>query len=292
MSSVTEMLQNLIPKRWRKDVPVVPVVRLTGPIGLPGPFVVSMSLESVAPQLERAFKIKHAKGVALIVNSPGGSAVQSHLIHRRIRALAEEHKKHVFVFIEDVAASGGYMIATAGDTIVADGSSIVGSIGVISAGFGFDKAIEKLGVDRRVYTAGDRKAMLDGFQPEKPEDVRRLKTLQKEIHRLFIDLVKSRRDGELDGSDRTLFSGEFWVGRKALDLGLVDQIGDLRSVMRERYGEKVQLVPIAPRRGYFSRPRPAVDGLTNAGSDGIAVGWGAGVIAAIEARLMWSRFGL
>src|ERR1700674_4579084 len=169
--------------------PIVPVVRLSGVIGYVTPLSSGLTLAGVARTLERAFAIRRATAVAVIINSPGGSAVQSHLIHARIRELADKHKKPVIAFVEDVAASGGYMIACAADEIIADPSSIVGPIGVVSASFGFDKAIKKLGIERRVYTAATRKAMLDPFQPEKPEDVRHLKALQKEIHERFIDLV-------------------------------------------------------------------------------------------------------
>ncbi|MEO1198914.1 MAG: S49 family peptidase [Pseudomonadota bacterium] len=291
MVSLLSPFRRIIPKRWRKDAPLVPVVRLSGPIGLPAPLVTMLTFETAAPLLDRAFRIKDAPAVALIVNSPGGSAVQSHLIFKRIRALAETHSKPVYVFIEDAAASGGYMIACAGDEIIADPSSIVGSIGVVSAGFGFDRAIERLGIDRRVYTAGDRKVMLDGFQPEKPEDVRRLRALQKDIHKTFMALVKERRGKELDGSDRTLFSGEFWAGQKALDLGLIDQIGDIRSFLFEKYGDKVRMVPIAARRGLFNRPRPGVSAMTD-GIVELAERWPDSALSAVEARMLWQRLGL
>ncbi|MCB1457941.1 MAG: S49 family peptidase, partial [Nitratireductor sp.] len=186
--------RKFVPSRFRKDRVVIPVVRLSGAIMASGsPLRQNLSLAAVAPALERAFSFKRAPAVALSVNSPGGSPVQSRLIHSRIRELAEKHDKQVLVFVEDVAASGGYMIALAGDEIIADETSIVGSIGVVSASFGFDKAIARLGVERRVYTAGENKVILDPFQPEKQKDIDYLKSLQLEIHQVFIDMVKARR---------------------------------------------------------------------------------------------------
>ncbi len=282
-----ERLRGLLPAKWHESHPLVPVLRLTGPIGMATPLRPGLSLSALAGPLEAAFKISRAVAVAVVVNSPGGSPVQSHLIFQRIRALAEEHGKPVFVFIEDVGASGGYMIAAAGDEIVVDPSSIVGSIGVVAATFGFDKAIEKIGVERRVYTAGDRKVALDPFQPEKPEDVKRLKTLQKDVHAMFIDLVKSRRGAALKGSDKLLFSGEFWSGTKAVELGLADRLGDLKGVMKERYGDKVRLVPISTQRGgLLGRLR------LSASPEAGAVPFADDIVSAIEARALWSRFGL
>ncbi len=191
--------------------------------------------------------------MALIVNSPGGSPAQSHLIFRRIRQLAAEKKLPVIAFVEDVGASGGYMLACAADEIVCDQYSIVGSIGVVGGSFGFPKLMEKLGVERRLYTSGERKVMLDPFLPEKPEDVKRIKAIQKDIHEHFIALVKERRGAKLQGSEKTLFSGEFWTAQAAIELGLADRIGDLRSTLRERYGEKVRTPLIAADRGLFGR---------------------------------------
>ena len=193
LDDVREKLQVLLPRRFRTQYPVVSALRLSGAIGAVMPLRAGLSIAAVAPTLERAFSVPGAKAVAVVVNSPGGSAAQSHLIFRRIRALAEEKKLPVLVFVEDAAASGGYMIACAGDEIFADPSSIVGSIGVVSASFGFDRLIERFGVERRVHTAGENKAMLDPFQPENPKDVERLKRLQRRIHEVFVDLVTSRR---------------------------------------------------------------------------------------------------
>jgi signal peptide peptidase SppA len=210
--------------------------------------------------------------------------VQSHLIHRRIRSLADEHKKRVIAVVEDVAASGGYMIASAADEIVADPSSIVGSIGVVSAGFGFDKLLKRVGIDRRVHTAGEHKMILDPFQPEKSEDVKRLKAAQHAIHRQFIALVKGRRGKKLKGPEKTLFSGEFWTAGDALDLGLIDGLDDLRGALRERFGKRVMIRLIQPPTGWLGR-RAA--GVWEAQGD-----WAATLITAMEARALWARYGL
>src|SRR3954452_5864777 len=244
-SRLLETIKPVLPRRLRGDIPIVPVVRLTGIIGFSTPLKPGLTLAGVARALERAFSTRHAHAVALLINSPGGSPVQSHLIFRRIRQLAEEKGLRVIAFIEDVGASGGYMIACAADEIVCDLSSIVGSIGVVGGGFGFDKLIEKIGVERRLYTSGERKAMLDPFLPEKPEDVKRLKQIQGEIHEAFIGLVKERRGAKLAGPEKTLFSGEYWTGSTAIELGIADAIGDLRSFLRERYGDEV-LTPLMP----------------------------------------------
>src|SRR5260221_6268585 len=269
--------------RLFRSRPIIPVVRLTGAIGLSTPLTSGITLANSAKLLERAFAIKRARAVTIVINSHGGSPVQSHLIYQRIRALAAENKKPVIAFVEDVAASGGYMIACAADEIVADLSSIVGSIGVISASFGFDKAIRKLGIDRRVHTAGEHKMSLDPFSPEKAEDVKRLKALQQDIHAMFMGLVKKSRGKKLKGPEKTLFSGEFWVGEQALRYGLVDRLGDLRNVLRERYGKKVVTVLIAPPAGWFARKTPGVSFPR--------VDWAAELISAIESRALWARFG-
>jgi signal peptide peptidase SppA len=281
-------LKNLLPARLRNDQPVIPVVRLSGMIGGAGGIRPGLSLASAERLLARAFAVKRAPAVALVINSPGGSAVQSHLIFRRIRALAEEKNKRVIVAVEDVAASGGYMVAATADEIIVDGSSIVGSIGVVSAGFGFPKLLERIGVERRVHTAGRSKAMLDPFRPEKEEDVQRLLALQADVHADFVALVKRRRPALIDDPD--LFSGAFWSGTRAVELGLADRVGDLREVLRERYGEKVRIVPIAAAKGFFRR-RLGLSG-EDAGDGGVAAGIAASVVATIEERLLWSRFGL
>ena len=280
-------LRPLIPARFRPDIPVVPVVRLSGVIGISTPLKPGLTIAGIARSLDRAFSTRHARAVALAINSPGGSAAQSHLIYRRIRQLADENKLPVIAFIEDVGASGGYMIACAADEIVCDASSIVGSIGVVGGSFGFHKLIDKLGVERRLYTSGERKAMLDPFLPENPEDVKRLKVIQSEIHDSFIALVKERRAGKLPRREKALFSGEYWTGNRGLELGLVDMIGDLRSVLRERYGDDVR-TPLIAERGLFGRRIAGVglDGLRNQ-SD-----LAEEVISALEARAIWARYGL
>ena len=285
-------LRRLLPARFRGDAPVVPVVRLSGVIGAVTPLRQGMTLAGVARILERAFGVRGARAVAILVNSPGGSPVQSHQIHNRIRQLATEKKLPVLIFVEDVAASGGYMIACAGDEIFCDPSSIVGSIGVVGGSFGFQGLIEKIGVERRLYTSGKNKAMLDPFLPEKPDDVARLKALQHEIHLMFIDLVKKSRGARIKGDDDELFSGAYWTGQKSIDLGLSDAVGDLRSVLRARFGEKVKMPVIAPATGLLS----GLFGRRSAGTD-LSVLLDAPsalpdqLISALEARAIWARYG-
>lgn len=275
-------------KRLFSKTPTVPVLRFTGPIGMATPLNPGISLANTADMIERAFEDKKAKAIAVIINSPGGSPVQSMLIYKRLRALAEENEKKIYVFTEDVAASGGYFIACAGDEIYADPSSIIGSIGVIAAGFGFDKAIEKLGVERRVYTAGEKKLTLDSFQPENPEDVARLKELQKDIHATFKSVVTASRGDKLTEED--LFTGEFWTGNKALELGLIDGLSDVRTKMRELFGDEVQLELIKPKKGLFGRnsPQGVMAHLTGATPAQLTNQ----MISSLEERALWSRFGL
>ena len=283
-------LRPLVPQRFRRDRPVVPVVRLTGIIGFSTPLRPGLSLAGLARTLDRAFATRNAAAIALAINSPGGSPVQSHLIFRRIRELAREHSRPVIAFVEDAGASGGYMIACAADEIVADPHSVVGSIGVVGGSFGFDKLIAKLGIERRLYTSGEHKAMLDPFLPENAEDVERLKQLQREIHDDFIALVKSRRGAKLNGAESDLFSGAYWTGRRALELGLVDAIGDLRSVLRERFGDKVVTPLITAERGLLGR---RVFGVGVGGGVSSAVaGLAEDTISALEARALWARYGL
>ena len=286
-------LQSLIPERFRSDIPVVPVVRMQGAIGFSTPLRPGLTLAAVTRSLDRAFGIKRAKAVALVINSPGGSPAQSHLIFRRIRQLSEEKKLPVIAFVEDVAASGGYMVACAADEIICDPYSIAGSIGVIGGTFGFHKLIEKLGIERRLYTSGERKAMLDPFLPEKPEDVERIKAVQKDIHDHFIALVKERRSGKLNGADATLFSGEYWTAETAKELGLVDAIGDLRGVLRARFGDKVKTPLIAEKRGLLGRLMPGTRLDTGLGTlRGAADELPDSLISALEERALWARYGL
>jgi signal peptide peptidase SppA len=287
-----QRLMELVPARWRRGAAVVPVVRLSGVIGAVTPLRPGMSLAGVARTLERAFSIKNAKAVALVINSPGGSPVQSRQIYLRIRQLATEKKLPVLVFVEDVAASGGYMIACAGDEIFCDPSSILGSIGVVGGSFGFQELIKRVGVERRLYTAGEHKAMLDPFLPENPDDVARVKALQREIHAIFIALVKQSRGPRLKGSDDVLFSGEYWAGETSITLGLGDAIGDLRSILRARYGEKVRTPVIAPSTGLLSGLLGRRSGAgTLAAPDGIA-GLPDALISALETRAIWAKYGL
>ena len=286
-------LKEYVPARLRRDVPVVPVVRLSGVIGAVTPLRPGMTLAAVAKMLERAFGTKNAKAVALAINSPGGSPVQSRQIYLRIRQLAAEKKLPVLVFVEDVAASGGYMIACAGDEIFCDPSSILGSIGVVGGGFGFQEMIRKIGVERRLYTAGEHKATLDPFLPENADDVARLKAIQREIHAIFIALVKGSRGVRLKGADDMLFTGEYWAGETSVTLGLADGIGDLRSTLRARYGEKVLTPVIAPASGMLAgllgRRSPGAGSL--AALDGIG-GLPDDLISALETRAIWAKFGL
>jgi serine protease SohB len=275
-------LRELVPARFRTDRPVVPVLRLSGVIGFSTPLRPGLSLAGIARALDRLFAVRNAKAVALLINSPGGSPAQSHLIFRRIRDLAREKDRNVIAFVEDAAASGGYMLACAADEIIADANSVVGSIGVVGGSFGFDKLIAKIGIERRLYTSGEHKAMLDPFLPEDPADVERLKALQREIHDDFIALVKSRRGGKLNGPDETLFSGEYWSGRRALGFGLIDAIGDLRSTLRQRFGDKVYTPLITAERGLLGRRALGVGD----------VGLAEDMISALEARAMWARYGL
>jgi signal peptide peptidase SppA len=281
-----------LPAAWLKRGPVVPVLRFSGTIGAVTPLRPGLSLSTSAAAIEKAFAMSGAKAVAIQINSPGGSAVQSTLIYKRIRALAAEKNLKVYVFAEDVAASGGYMLALAGDEIYADPSSIIGSIGVITATFGLNEMIAKIGVQRRVYTAGENKDTLDPFLPEKPEDVARIKALQRDVHQTFIDLVRSRRGDRLDRADGVdLFTGEFWSGKRALELGLIDGISDLRSKMREIYGDEVRLKLVMPSTSWFRRRRSVFaegGGFEFGFSPG---GFAADLISAIEARALWSRFG-
>ncbi|MGN6411663.1 MAG: S49 family peptidase [Nitrobacter sp.] len=285
------MLMKLVPTRWRPGTTVVPVVRLSGVIGAVTPLRPGMTLGGVAKTLERAFAVNNAKAVALVINSPGGSPVQSRQIYLRIRQLAEEKKLPVLMFVEDVAASGGYMIACAGDEIFCDPSSILGSIGVVGSSFGFTELIKKIGVERRLYTSGEHKATLDPFLPENPDDVARLKAIQREIHATFIELVKASRGPRLKGSDDLLFTGEYWAGERAVALGLADAVGDLRSTLRARFGDEVVTPLIAPSSGFltglFGR-KPGAG--TVAALDGIA-GMPDNLISALETRAIWAKFG-
>ncbi|WP_027568614.1 S49 family peptidase [Bradyrhizobium sp. URHA0013] len=291
-SGLADKLMQYLPARFRPGTAVVPVVRLSGVIGAVTPLRPGMTLATVSRVLERAFSTRNAKAVALVINSPGGSPVQSRQIYLRIKQLAAEKKLPVLVFVEDVAASGGYMIACAGDEIICDPSSILGSIGVVGGSFGFQEAIKRLGIERRLYTAGAHKAMLDPFLPENPDDVAKLKALQREIHQIFIALVKESRGARLKGSDDTLFTGEYWAGESSIALGLADSIGDLRSTLRARFGEKVLTPVIAQPTGLLSgllgRKSPGAGQLSAMES---MASLPDELISAVETRSIWAKFG-
>lgn len=244
-----------------------------------------ISIKSLAENIEKAFKTPNLKAVALAINSPGGSPVQAALVAKRIRDMSKKKEIPVFAFVEDVAASGGYWLACAADEIYANESSIVGSIGVISAGFGFQDAIAKLGVERRVHTSGDKKSILDPFKPEKDEDVKILTDLQKELHNNFIGYVRERRAAKLNDKDANLFSGEFWTGKKGKELGLVDEIGDMYEVMKEKFGDEVEFKYIHKPRGWLEK-RMGI--LERSGTDNLAEQF----LEVAENKALWQRFGL
>jgi signal peptide peptidase SppA len=267
---------------WRRGRPSIPAVRLAGVIGSAGLAGRGLTLAGIERTLDAAFAHRHSLAVALLVNSPGGSPVQSALIAQRIRDLAEEKDKPVLAFVEDVAASGGYWLACAADEIYANACSIVGSIGVISAGFGFEQAIGRLGIERRVYTTGDRKALLDPFQAERPGDLELLKEIQDDILGRFVAHVRARRGERLRGSDGELFDGRVWTGDRALAHGLIDGLGEARGTIRDRFGKDARLMVANPRRSLLRRLR-----------------WRAGTahildeaLAVLEEQAYWRRFGL
>jgi signal peptide peptidase SppA len=285
------ILSRLLPARFTRRGPVLPVVKLHGTIGVGSPLRPGLNLDAVNSSLERAFSYRGVPAVLLSINSPGGSAVQSALIHNRVRQLAEQKNVKVISFCEDVAASGGYWLATAGDEIYADHASIVGSIGVLYAGFGFVEALNRLGVERRVHTAGESKMMLDPFQPQREDDVERLKTMQADIHEVFKTLVKTRREGRLKAEDSELFSGAFWSGGQALQIGLVDGLGSLHAVVKEKFGADAVLKQVTRSAGWMRRLRfpPQVAGSR---SGHLAAGLADELIETLEARALWQRFGL
>ena len=286
-------------ERFRNPAPVVAVLRLSGVIGRAGRFQNGIELGGLAQSIEAAFSIKGVAAVALAINSPGGAPAQANLVYARIRAFAAEKEVPVIAFAEDVAASGGYWLACAGDEIYADENSIVGSIGVISASFGFQELLTKIGVERRVHAQGDRKSMLDPFQPENEADLKRLSVIQKDIHANFKRLVHDRRGERLKISDRKLFSGDVWTGREALEAGLIDGLGEIRDVLRQRFGDRVKIKLIGGKTSLLKRllgrglPGSEIHAgfVTDVIADATA-SWPAKVIAAVEERAVWSRFGL
>jgi serine protease SohB len=261
--------------------PFVPVIRLHGAIGAGGRFSPALNDAALAPLIDRAFTRGKPTAVALSINSPGGSPVQSSLIAARIRRLADEKKIPVHAFVEDVAASGGYWLACAADDIWVDASSITGSIGVIFASFGFPEALAKYGVERRVHTAGKSKSLADPFLPEKPEDVARLIAIQTPIHQAFIDHVKKSRGARLDTTS-DLFNADVWVGSEAQKIGIVDGLAHLEPKLKQLYGDKVRLRPMAARRSFMSR-----FGLHAA--SGALVG---AALSEVQERALWARYGL
>ena len=273
-----------------KRRPVVAVLALNGVIGQMGGLRRGLSIGSIEKRLESAFSVRRLVAVAVSINSPGGAPVQSDLIAKRLRDLATEKDIPVFAFIEDVAASGGYWLACAGDEIYACNSSIVGSIGVVSGGFGFTDLIGKLGIERRLYTSGEKKAMNDPFGPEKPSEVKHLKALQKDIHNDFISMVKINRGERLNGAHNKLFTGSYWTGRQALELGLIDGIGDIRNVMREKFGKNIRFKFFDENRSWLQRRLSTQNRfISGKGND---LGLARDLVVAIEERFLWNRFGL
>jgi len=268
--------------KFFKKKTTIPHIRLTGIIGNAGKFNKGMDLAGQQEILKKAFSIKKIKHVAISINSPGGSPVQSHLIYRYIRQLADKKKIKVLIFAEDVAASGGYLISCAGDEIYANSSSIIGSIGVISASFGFKELIKKMGIERRIYTAGKNKSTLDPFVDEKEEDIKRLKDIQLELHADFIKVVETSRGKKLkDPEKNNIFTGEFWTGASALKLGLIDGIGNADQILKEKFGEEVVIKKFEKQKGWIERKLSAsVEGqLSN-------------TLNSIEEKSVWQKFGL
>ncbi len=265
--------------------PTVAVVPMGGVISSDTRPGRGLNLVAMEKTLERVFTGGPYKAVILAINSPGGSPTQSRMLHDRIRALSKEHKVPVLSYIEDVGASGGYMIALSGDEIFADPYAIVGSIGVISAGFGFPEAIDKLGVERRVYTAGENKSQLDPFRPEDPEQVARLSEILSKLHTLFIEMVKRRRGARLKGEEKDVFSGQFWVAGDAVELGLIDGTGDLRALLQARFGKEVKL------KRFDADRRPGILKLLGASHIPSQIVDPDAMIAAMEERAVWARYG-
>lgn len=264
---------------------VIAVLRLNGVIGKSQNFKTGLNIENLNEMIEKAFSIKKLEALCLVINSPGGSPVQSELIAKRIRSLAKKNKVAVYSFIEDVAASGGYWLACAGDHIYASPSSIIGSIGVIYSSFGFQDAIGKLGIERRVYTQGENKSILDPFQPTKQSDVKIIKYLQSQIHEHFIDYVKERRIGKLTQDDNILFNGEFWAGQSALDFGLIDGIDDMYSFIQKKYGDNVKIEYITSKQSWLKKKF----GIT---SENLPQEFTDSIINTIENKLIQSKFNL
>ncbi len=275
-------IRKFIRKIFRcKNTPIVACVNLQGVIGKDSKLSSGLNFDNISPLLKRAFEMKKAKAVALAINSPGGSPVQSELIYNYVRELAAEKKIPVYTFAQDVAASGGYWLLLSGDEVYAHNSSIIGSIGVIFSGFGFVDLIKKIGIDRRVYAEGKNKAILDPFLPEENENIEILKDAQRDIFENFKELVKSRRHGKLKEAEEKLFTGAFWSGKKSAELGLVDGICDMRSKMKEKFGNKVEIINITAKKGliksFFSEKSAAA---------------GESLLNKIEERIKFNQFGV
>ena len=262
-----------------KKKKIIPHIKLSGVIGNVGKFKQGIDFANQEEIIKKAFSIKKSPAVAITINSPGGSPVQSHLIHDYIRNLAKKNKKKVIIFAEDVAASGGYLIACAGDEIYANQSSIVGSIGVIYSSFGFKDLIQKIGVQRRVYTAGKNKSTLDPFMEEKQEDIERLKNIQLDLHKDFIDVVEKSRGSKLNKSEVELFSGEFWSGSRAKNLGLIDGIGNAHEILKEKFGEDVIIKKFEKSKGWLSQKLSSSSNQVDQ------------IASILDERSIWQRYG-
>ncbi|WP_341790582.1 S49 family peptidase [Rickettsia endosymbiont of Polydrusus tereticollis] len=283
--SKLEQLFSFFPSIFTNSKDVIAVLRLSGVIGKISTMQSGLTLESLNELIEKTFKIKKLKAVCLVINSPGGAPVQAELIAKRIRELAEENEIKIYSFIEDVAASGGYWLACIGDQIYASRSSIIGSIGVIASGFGFHEAIGKLGIERRIYTEGTNKAILDPFQPIQKDDLKIIKNLQKQVYEHFVDYVKERRIGKLTQGDDILFNGEFWVGQVAADYGLIDGINDMYSVMKEKFGENIKFQYVSAKQPWLKRKLGIL-------SKNLSENFADSLVGAVENKLMQDKFNI
>ncbi len=271
-----------------KKKKIIPVIYISGIIGNVGGLRNGVTISSIENLIEKAFKIKNSSAVAIIINSPGGSPVQSSLIYKRIKALAKKNKTKVIFFVEDVAASGGYYIACSGDEIYVDENSIVGSIGVIYASFGFDKLIKKYGIERRIFTTGKYKSILDSFQKKKIDDVRKLKSIQVEIFKNFQDVVLKSRKKKINQQNKNIFSGSFWTGKEAVKLGLVDGIGDMKTIIEKKFGKKIKYIFIKQKKSFFkSLFSKTYNSKDLVGTKKIIND----MMSYIENRNIWSRYG-
>ncbi len=286
-----KLLDPVLPKKMRSTNPLVATVRLSGVIGESSNYSPKLNLEGVKDALEKAFEMSGVDAVAISINSPGGSPVQSALIHDYIRDLSKQHDVAVYTFAEDMAASGGYWILLAGDEVYAHKTSLVGSIGVIMATFGFDKLIAKWNIDRRVYASGENKNKLDVFMPEKPADVKLIKEIGADLHETFKQHVRDRRVGKLNADEDILFNGDFWTGSRAKDLGLIDETGDVYSTMKNKFGPDVRFKEVSMGKGFLKKMFGSNMSTAINGND-IGVGLAHGLADVAEQKTMWGRFGL